>query len=69
MDERGNLSAPQEERVTPTPGQVAYAAYCATLDPHGQLYRPWADLVPDFYAAWEAAAQAVLQRHKEERHA
>jgi hypothetical protein len=40
---------------TPTPGQVAYAAYAA-----GFPLRPvWAYLHPHTQAAWEAAAQAV----------
>jgi hypothetical protein len=44
---------------TPTPGQVAYAAFCTAAD--AWFPPPWRTLLPDSQAVWEAAAQAVLQ--------
>lgn len=47
---------------TPTPGQVAYAAYFAVLydgEPHLRP-RAWGHLHDRHRRAWEAAAQAVL---------
>lgn len=51
----------------PTPGQVAYAAYCRII------YGPYAheddyrDLGWKQQAAWEAAAQAVRAMREQER--
>jgi len=47
---------------TPTPGQVAYAAYLTTLRPNAALYAAalYANLRQDEHRAWDAAAQAVL---------
>ena len=42
----------------PTPGQVAYEAFCAASD--AWFPPPWATLLPDSQAVWEAAAEAVL---------
>jgi hypothetical protein len=42
----------------PTPGQVAHAAFLATLEPPGTT--PWHWLGAYEQRAWEAAAQAVL---------
>lgn len=42
-----------------SPGQIAYAAYVARL--YGDAQFPWPTLLPDAHAAWEAAAQAVLE--------
>jgi len=44
---------------TPTPGQIAYEAYCATLD-HTWTKPAWRHLAPEIHRAWDAAAQAVL---------
>lgn len=50
---------------TPTPGQVAYAAYrtwYVTAYPlNDDTWPEHAELEPDDRAAWEAAAQAVLE--------
>lgn len=37
--------------------QVAYEVYCGHL---GGITPPWESLTPEQQAAWEAAAQAVL---------
>jgi hypothetical protein len=42
----------------PTPGQICYAAYVATL-PYAE---PWTDLSAAAQARWEAAAEAVAQQ-------
>lgn len=45
----------------PTPGQVAYAAYAAVLDPLAPWGTPGFAELPDIHQrAWEAAAAAVL---------
>lgn len=47
----------------PTPGQLAYAAYCLFWCNQGlgeRALRAWDTLTPEMHAAWEAAAQAVL---------
>ena len=42
----------------PTPGQVCYEVYCATLD--STWTKPaWRWLLPEIQRAWEAAAQAM----------
>ena len=44
---------------TPTPGQICYEAWWHSIAPdfpHGL----WADVLPQYQAAWEAAAQHVL---------
>ena len=46
---------------TPTPGQVAHATYWLTFAGRPPTL-PWAQLIPENRAAWEAAAQAVLAR-------
>lgn len=45
---------------TPTPGEIAYAAYVATGRYPAREYPPWRDLVPRDQQRWEAAAEAVL---------
>lgn len=43
--------------MTPTPGQIAYTAYC-----EGLTWRlPWAQVAARQQQRWEAAAQAVLK--------
>jgi hypothetical protein len=42
----------------PTPGQVAYAAYCETRDPW--WHPDFTLLPPEAQHCWEVAAQAVL---------
>ena len=46
---------------TPTPGQVAYAAYCETRDPW--WHPDFTLLPPEAQHCWEVAAQAVLALH------
>jgi GAF domain-containing protein len=48
----------------PTPGQVAYAAYCETRDPW--WHPDFAHLPPEAQQCWEAAAQAVLEAQEKE---
>lgn len=50
----------------PTPGQVAYAAYCRVV--YGVHVRDddYAELTWGQHDAWEAAAQAVLALKQEE---
>ena len=43
----------------PTPGELAYAAYARLMQPHHAMSL-WCFLPPYCQAAWEAAAQAVL---------
>ena len=51
---------------TPTPGQVAHATYWLTFAGRPPTL-PWAQLIPENRAAWEAAAQAVLALQQEEK--
>lgn len=45
--------------VSRTAGEVAYLAYCEST---GQGLSPsWANLPEDLRAAWEAAAEAVIE--------
>lgn len=50
-------------RNTPTPGQVAYAAYCRVV--YGAHAHPadYHTLTWGQHEAWEAAAQAVREAH------
>lgn len=54
---------------TPTPGEVAYEAYCRVT--YGAAAHPadYATLTWGQQAAWEAAAQAVLAWQKERNNA
>jgi hypothetical protein len=59
---------------TRTPGQVCYEAYARSRH-DGTVVLPWANLRPDMWLAWDAAALAVLawedvrQKHQEDTHA
>ena len=44
-----------------TPGEVAYAAYCAAWGSPDWI-PAWQSLLPENHRAWEAAAQAVQDR-------
>jgi hypothetical protein len=44
---------------TPTPGEIAYEAYVASLWQQHTMF-PWRYLQAPVQTAWEAAAQAVL---------
>jgi hypothetical protein len=50
---------------SPTPGQIAYEAYCAL--PGARYCDPWAELSGWAQQRWEAAAQAVLAQGTEEK--
>jgi hypothetical protein len=49
---------------TPTPGQIAYEAYCAACNNHslvsGAELPRWERTTPAIRLAWESAARAVL---------
>lgn len=52
-------------QMPPTPGQVAHETYWRTFAGRPPTL-PWAQLIPENRAAWDAAAQAVLaQKDKE----
>jgi hypothetical protein len=59
---------------TPTPGQIAYAAYLRCFGaypaqmPSTVLPGPWVFLSPLQQQCWEAAAQAVLAMKEEGGH-
>ena len=48
---------------TPTPGQLAYAAFTRVFDPQHVQWRLWPDVPRRMQLAWEAAARGVLEAH------
>jgi hypothetical protein len=53
--------------MTPTPGQVAHAAFIATIEAVPAWVPPFEALSPVYQRAWEAAAQAVLALQEKEK--
>lgn len=58
----GRIATPTEASMTPTPtpGQVAHAAFIAAIEAASAWVPPFEALAPVYQRAWEAAAQAVL---------